>query len=38
MIKENFDAEFFKTLMEEEQPDKVIYSGPVSLEQILRRV
>lgn len=38
MIKENFDSEFFRTLIEEEQPDRIIYSGPGGLEQILRRV
>jgi hypothetical protein len=32
MIKENFNSEFFINLMETEQPDKVIYSGPSSLE------
>lgn len=38
MIKENFNSDFFLSLMEEEQPDHVIYSGPPNLEEILRRV
>ena len=38
MIKENFSSEFFTTLMEEEQPDRVIFTGPGTLEQTLRRV
>ena len=36
MIRETFSRDFFTTLMEQEQPDKVIYSGPTKLEQVLR--
>lgn len=38
MIKENFSSEFFTALLEEEQPDRVICSGPSTLEEILRKV
>lgn len=37
MVRDVLGKDFFVTLMQEEQPDRVFFSGPLKLEYILRK-
>lgn len=38
MIRDIHEKEFFKTLMEEEEPDRVFFAGSMNLEMTLRKL
>lgn len=38
MVKDSFDRAFFKSLLEEEMPDKIYYCGPSSIEYTMRKL
>jgi len=38
MIKDSFDRSFFKSLLEEENPDKIFYCGPSNIEYTMRKL
>lgn len=38
MVKDSFDRSFFKSLLQEQSPDKIFYCGPSNIEYTMRRL